>query len=236
MGFAGIITSGFIMGAVSSFHCIGMCGPLALALPVYHKSEWGRVVGGLIYNSGRILTYSVLGLLLGLVGGFLVATKYQNILSISLGVIILIYLLTPTKIAASSLLTAVANKPFLKIRRTLGTLFRSKKYSSLFSIGILNGLLPCGMIYLAISSSFISGSAFKGSLFMFSFGLGTFPVMFSVVFIGNLFGQQMRMKMKKAVPVLLFIMAVLLLMRGMNLGIPYVSPLPQEATEPVSCH
>lgn len=225
------------MGAVGSFHCIGMCGPLALALPVSHRSEWGRVVGGIIYNTGRIVTYSVLGLLLGFAGGFLVAAKYQHVLSISLGAIILVYLFIPKKFNTPSTLASYANKPFLELRTALGKLFRSKKYSSLFSIGVLNGLLPCGMIYLAISSSLVTGSALKGSLFMSAFGFGTFPVMISVVFLGNLFGQQLRSKMRKAVPVFLFVMALLLVVRGLNLGIPYLSPMvPVQASQPVICH
>lgn len=225
------------MGAVGSFHCIGMCGPLALALPVSHRSEWGRVVGGIIYNTGRIVTYSVLGLLLGFAGGFLVAAKYQHVLSISLGAIILVYLFIPKKFNTPSTLASYANKPFLELRTALGKLFRSKKYSSHFSIGVLNGLLPCGMIYLAISSSLVTGSALKGSLFMSAFGFGTFPVMISVVFLGNLFGQQLRSKMRKAVPVFLFVMALLLVVRGLNLGIPYLSPMvPVQASQPVICH
>ncbi|MGE5519378.1 MAG: sulfite exporter TauE/SafE family protein, partial [Candidatus Dadabacteria bacterium] len=163
MNIAEVITAGFVMGAVGSFHCIGMCGPLALALPVSHRSEWGRVVGGIIYNTGRIVTYSVLGLLLGFAGGFLVAAKYQHVLSISLGAIILVYLFIPKKFNTPSTLASYANKPFLELRTALGKLFRSKKYSSHFSIGVLNGLLPCGMIYLAISSSLVTGSALKGS-------------------------------------------------------------------------
>lgn len=237
MNIAEVITAGFVMGAVGNFHCIGMCGPLALALPVSHRSEWGRVVGGIIYNTGRIVTYSVLGLLLGFAGGFLVAAKYQHVLSISLGAIILVYLFIPKKFNTPSTLASYANKPFLELRTALGKLFRSKKYSSLFSIGVLNGLLPCGMIYLAISSSLVTGSALKGSLFMAAFGFGTFPVMISVVFLGNLFGQQLRSKMRKAVPVFLFVMALLLVVRGLNLGIPYLSPIiPVQASQPVICH
>jgi sulfite exporter TauE/SafE len=237
MSIAEVITTGFVMGAVGSFHCIGMCGPLALSLPVSHRSDWGRVIGGLIYNSGRILTYSILGLLLGFAGQYLVVAKYQNILSISLGVIIFIYLFIPKKVTASSTIVAIANKPFIKLRAVLGKLFTSKKYSSLFAIGILNGLLPCGMIYLAVTSSFLTGSAMTGSLFMFSFGLGTFPIMLSVVFFGSFFGQQLRMKIRKAVPVFLFVMAVLLVMRGLNLGIPYISPyVSDHSVDAMSCH
>lgn len=233
---AEVISTALIMGALGSFHCIGMCGPLALALPV-HRSDWGRVSGGLTYNAGRILTYSVLGLLLGLAGQYLIAAKFQNILSISLGTLIFIYLFIPQKKAGRFAVVSIAHKPFLKIRTALGKLFTSKKYSSLFAIGILNGLLPCGMIYLAITSSFLTGSALKGSLFMLCFGLGTFPVMFSVILFGSFFGQHLRLKIRKAVPVFLFIMAVLLIMRGMNLGIPYVSPyVSAHAASSVGCH
>jgi sulfite exporter TauE/SafE len=237
MNITEVITTAFIMGAVGSFHCIGMCGPLALALPISHRSDWGRVVGGLTYNTGRIVTYSLLGLILGFAGEYLIAAKYQSALSIALGVLILLYLFTPKKITASSAIVVKANKPFLKLRTALGKLFTSKQYSSLFAIGVLNGLLPCGMIYLAVTSSFLTGSAVKGSLFMLFFGLGTFPIMLSVVFFGTFFGQQLRTRVRQVIPVFLFVMAVLLVMRGMNLGIPYISPVAdQHRTDMDLCH
>lgn len=233
-----VISSGLLMGAVGSLHCVGMCGPLALALPLGHRSNGGRVVGGALYNLGRITTYSLLGMLLGLAGQSFLSGKAQQVFSIVLGAGILLYLLLPVKLKATSAVSAAANKPFMKLRHALASLFRSSAYSSHYLVGVLNGLLPCGLIYMAITTSFLTGSALKGSLFMASFGLGTFPAMLAVVFFGNLANQQVRLQLRKAVPVFLGVMGVLLILRGMNLGIPFVSPaLPDVAKGgAVGCH
>lgn len=220
---AELIGSAFVMGLAGSFHCIGMCGPLALALPVSHKNDLSRVTGGLLYNSGRIFSYSVLGLLFGSLGSFMFAAKWQSFLSITLGSLILIYLLFPKRWFHYSVKNSLS-KPFLFLRQQLGKLFQEKKISSIFFIGVLNGYLPCGLVYLALASSVVAGNSLTGGMFMLFFGLGTLPMMFSVVFMGNYLSQSLRQKIRGSIPFLLFIMAVLLILRGMNLGIPFISP------------
>jgi sulfite exporter TauE/SafE len=225
-----LIGSAFVMGLAGSLHCIGMCGPLALSLPVSHNNKLSRISGGLIYNTGRIFSYSSLGLLFGLFGNLIISTKWQNGLSITLGIVVLIYLLFPKKYflrrsPSGHFSTAtVLSKPFMLLRQQLGKLFQSKKISSLFFIGVLNGFLPCGLVYLALTSSIISASPVNGGIFMLFFGLGTFPMMFATVLMGNYLNQSIRQKIHKAVPALLFFMAVLLILRGLNLGIPFISP------------
>ena len=227
---AEIIGSAFIMGLAGSLHCIGMCGPLALSLPVSHNNNLSRISGGLIYNSGRILSYTSMGLIFGSLGNLIIAAKWQNSLSIGLGMIILLYLLIPKKYFLQRSpyghfsTGATLAKPFMLLRQELGKLFQSKKLSSLLFIGVLNGFLPCGLVYLALTSSIISASPVNGGMFMLFFGLGTFPMMFATVLMGNYLNQSLRQKIHKAVPALLFFMAVLLILRAMNLGIPFISP------------
>ena len=220
---AEIIGPAFIMGLAGSLHCIGMCGPLALSLPVSHNNNLSRVSGGLIYNSGRILSYTSMGLIFGSLGNLIIATKWQSSLSIGLGIIILLYLLFPKKYFHFSTATTLG-KAFMLLRQQFGKLFQSKKFSSLLFIGVLNGFLPCGLVYLALTSSIISASPTNGGMFMLFFGLGTFPMMFATVLMGNYLNLSLRQKIHKAVPALLFLMAVLLILRGMNLEIPFISP------------
>jgi sulfite exporter TauE/SafE len=224
MGIPEIISSAFLMGAVGSIHCIGMCGPLAFALPIGHRNNWGRAAGGTLYNAGRIVTYTALGLFLGATSQYVISVRWQGVFSVLLGTLILVYLLLPAarKVVGSG--TKTASGPFLYLRHSLGKLMQSKKYSSLFSFGLLNGLLPCGMVYLAITVSFLTGSILKGGLFMFSFGMGTFPAMLGVVFFGSFLNQQLRMRLRRLTPVFLALMAALLILRGLGLGIPYLSP------------
>ena len=218
-----LIGSAFIMGLAGSLHCIGMCGPLALSLPVSHHNNISRISGGLIYNSGRIISYASMGFVFGFLGNLVIATRWQSGLSIALGIIILLYLMIPKKYLHFSTANSLG-KPFMVLRQQLGKLFQSKKLSSIFFIGVLNGFLPCGLVYLALTSSVIAASPLNGSMFMLFFGLGTFPMMLATVLMGNYLNQSIRSKIHKAVPALLFFMAVLLILRGMNLGIPFVSP------------
>jgi sulfite exporter TauE/SafE len=232
-----IISMAFVMGLVGSFHCLGMCGPIAMALPMGHRNNSSRLLGGVIYNLGRVFTYFFLGLVLGMAGDILISPKIQNIVSITFGALIVIYLLLPSK--TKTALKISPNQALLvRLRKQMAKFLYIENNSSLFGIGMLNGLLPCGMIYLALTSSFLAGSAIKGSLFMFSFGLGTFPTMLAAVFFGSFVNQHIRSKLRKLVPVFLFFMAALLIVRGMNLGIPYLSPsLPAHASpEAMGCH
>ena len=228
-----IIVSAFGMGFAGSLHCIGMCGPLALSLPVTHSNERLRFFGGFIYNVGRIFSYTVLGFIFGSVGNIIIATKWQSSISLILGIIILLYLLTPKKYFHLSP-TNKLNKPFFLLRQQLGKLFQSNKKGSSFAIGILNGFLPCGLIYLALSSAIITANSVNGGMFMLFFGLGTFPAMFATVVMGNYLNQNIRLKIRRAIPIMLFFMAALLILRGMELGIPFVSPAFAKAIVP--CH
>lgn len=233
-----IISLAFVMGLVGSLHCLGMCGPIAMALPMTNRSTGGRLAGGLLYNLGRVVTYSWLGLVLGLAGGFLITPKLQSGISIAFGAAILLYLLLPVRVKKTLGGKAPAKGFFLALRGQLGKLLSARTNQSFFGVGMLNGLLPCGMIYLALTSSFLAGGVFKGSLFMAAFGAGTFPAMLATVFFGSFINQQVRLNLRKAVPVFLAGMAALLVLRGLNLGIPYLSPsLPQDSAHvELLCH
>ena len=211
------------LGFLGSFHCIGMCGPIALAIPVKNKSFWSLVFASSIYNMGRVVTYSILGFFFGLIGkGFAIA-GWQNILSVSLGCLLLGFVFYPQ--LKFKRLNAALDFLFLdKIKNILRKLFAQPAYFTLFSIGLLNGLLPCGLVYLGIAGSMSTSDPFQGSMFMAAFGLGTLPAMLAVSFARNFIGIRFREKIRQSIPVMVGLMAVLLILRGMNLGIPYVSP------------
>lgn len=222
--------AGLLMGTLGSFHCVGMCGPLALALPLNDNSLFSKFTGTLLYNGGRVFTYSLLGLVAGLLGKSFSMFGLQQLLSISLGVFMLILIII-TKLFPSLL---KGNKPgihfFEKVRRIISQFFFKKNQSSLFAIGILNGLLPCGLVYLAIAAATAAGSVNNSVIFMAAFGTGTLPVMWSIAFWGNLVGNGIRQKIRSAYPYLVMLMACLLIIRGMGLGIPYLSPVIDQKT------
>ena len=165
-----------------------------------------------------------MGALFGLLGQGFAIFGLQQILSIVLGVIILLSVLLPGDLFAQFSFTSKLHQLFSKLKISLGNLFQNRSIKALFYIGLLNGLLPCGLIYMAITGALASGSVLSGTLFMALFGLGTVPAMFSVAWFGNLISVKFRLGITKAMPYVVSVMAVLLILRGMNLGIPYISP------------
>lgn len=230
---AAIFFAALTLGMVGSFHCIGMCGPLAFSLPLSNDSDFAKFAGTFLYNIGRIVTYSTLGLLFGLAGKSFSLFGFQQWLSITVGIAILFFLFIPKNWIAHTGTNNIVSKYTYEIRSTLGQLFLRKNYRSLFAIGLLNGLLPCGLIYMAIAGAIASADPFKSAFFMASFGLGTLPVMWSVSFFGNYIGIGLRQKIRSAYPVMMALMACLLIVRGMGLGIPYVSPAINNKTQEV---
>jgi uncharacterized protein len=218
-----LIVAAFAMGLLGSFHCVGMCGPLALSLPLQSDSYWAKFSGAFLYNAGRVITYAVFGLVFGAVGKTVALFGYQQWISIILGVLILIFIILPRRVAfmgSNNYVTVF----FEKLRAALGALFFKKNYRSLFFIGLLNGLLPCGLVYMAAAGAVATGSIINSIVFMAFFGMGTLPVMWSIAFFGNYIGIEARKKIKKVYPYMMMLMACLLILRGMGLGIPYVSP------------
>ncbi len=230
-----IATAAFTMGIIGSFHCVGMCGPLALALPLSDQSLQSKFIGALLYNSGRIITYSLFGLVAGLLGKSFALFGFQQGLSIILGAAIILLVIVPKIFPGSFKHINFTTVFFEKLRHTFGRLFFKKNQSTLFAIGFLNGLLPCGLVYLAIAAATATGNVSSSVLFMAAFGLGTLPVMWSIAFWGNFIGISIRQKIRAAYPYMMMLMACLLIIRGMGLGIPYLSPVADMNKKIISC-
>ncbi len=213
---------------MGSFHCVGMCGPIALAIPLKTTSWLARISGGVIYNIGRALTYALMGAIFGLLGRGLVMSGFQQWVSVIMGAIMILSVITPSIYknrfnAEKGLFSLVG-----KVKLSLGKLFTQRSYGSLFLIGLLNGLLPCGLVYVAIAAAIATGSFAGGALFMFIFGLGTLPMMLAISLIGNLITLELRKKITRMIPYAIVFIGVLFVLRGLSLGIPFLSP-PEKA-------
>ncbi len=213
-----------IVGLAGSIHCIGMCGPIAIALPVRDIPKFRLMIGRIFYNFGRIITYSILGLIFGFIGQSFFIGGYQQAVSIFLGVLILLALLLPSKYAAFLTGAKLHEKITIRMKKWWRYFLSKKSIGSLFVIGILNGFLPCGLVYIAIAGSISTGSPLGGALYMALFGLGTFPVMLIMSLAGKMIFFKMKVKMRKLLPVGAILLAALFILRGMSLGIPYISP------------
>lgn len=219
-----LVLAAISLGFLGSFHCVGMCGPIALALPVNHQSYLMKWIGILSYNLGRMFTYALLGSLFGLIGQGLFIAGYQQSVSIVLGVAMLIMVLLPNSYFSKYKFTGFIYSGISKLKSSLSLLLKKGSLGTLFFLGTLNGLLPCGLVYMGIAGSIATGSSLNGALFMAMFGLGTLPAMVSLSMLGNVISLNFRNRIKKAMPVVVVATALLLILRGMNLGIPYVSP------------
>ncbi|MGQ8337646.1 sulfite exporter TauE/SafE family protein [Sunxiuqinia sp. A32] len=212
------------IGLVGSFHCIGMCGPIAISLPLKSHSRAAKVIGVIIYNLGRSITYGILGVLFGLLGRGIQLAGFQQWTSIALGIALIAGVLFPyffkQRISISTLFTGYAGRLVNNLRK----LFKNRSYESLLGIGLLNGLLPCGLVYVAIAGAINTNEVISGALFMVLFGIGTIPMMAIVSLTSNLIGTKLRIRMRKAVPYFIILLGILFILRGLSLGIPYVSP------------
>jgi len=218
------ILSAFVIGFLGSFHCIGMCGPIAIALPVPNSNNISFFIGRILYNLGRVFTYSFLGAIFGLIGERLFIAGFQQSVSIGLGVIIIISVLLPSKFKNKIIQLPVIQKISQPLKKNISILFSKGSFSSLFLIGVLNGFLPCGFVYIGLAGSIASGNAISGAAVMILFGLGTVPAMFAASVFGKFINIGIRNKIKKAIPVFAILLAAIFIIRGMNLGIPYLSP------------
>lgn len=232
-----VLISGFVLGAAGSLHCIGMCGPLSLALPIHHLSKTKKFLSLLLYQFGRIITYSGIGLLFGLGGRRIYIAGYQQYFSIIMGAFIIglsvLYFLRHRTIHLKFL-----NRFYFFVQRQIATLLKSAiRPSGFLLMGMANGLLPCGMIYIALAATLSFTEIFQSVGFMAMFGAGTLPAMMLAGYAGQMIKPGWRISLQKLVPVFISAMGILLVLRGMNLGIPFISPeLQQSPVDQLICH
>ncbi|MCB2204529.1 sulfite exporter TauE/SafE family protein [bacterium] len=219
-----MIWSAFVIGIVGSVHCLGMCGPIVLVLPGNVRERWSFFFSRVLYNLGRAITYAFMGLVVGFVGQSIALAGYQQWLGIAAGALMILTVLLPTRAARKVLPTKHYDRVLGTLKARLGKLLGNSSQSSLFTIGLLNGFLPCGLVYMALAGSLAMGSALGGAAYMFLFGLGTLPLLFAASYAGGMITGEMRRKITRLIPVGVVILGVLFILRGLSLGIPFISP------------
>jgi len=226
-----MLYSALIFGFISSLHCVGMCGPLLLAVPTRttNNHKW---LGIALYHVARIFTYAVLGVLVGFVGWRLEVTGIQQFFSLTIGIVLLGYVFTSHFFSGAAWILAF-NKLIFSF---FGFASRQKGYLGTLLLGAANGLLPCGMVYIALTGAMASASATAAAGFMLLFGLGTMPLLFVFNYYGIRLQVSVKQRIKLVAPVVIAIMGLLLILRGLNLGIPYISPHYVNSGGGVECH
>ncbi len=177
-----MLYSAFIFGLISSFHCIGMCGPIAMMLPVDRNNEAKKITQIITYHIGKLTAYGILGLVFGFLGRSFYLAGMQQQLSIIVGILMIMVAVIPEKVFAKYNFSKPVYRVITKVKSSLGQQFKNKSYKSLFTIGLLNGFLPCGMVYVALFGAIAMQNVTLGIGYMLLVGLGTIPMMVAVVY------------------------------------------------------
>lgn len=233
-----MLLSAFILGLLGSFHCVGMCGPIAFMLPVDRSNSLKKVSQITIYHFGRLLAYSIIGLVFGLIGKSLYIFGFQQQLSIIIGILMILVVLIPQKTFNKYNFSKPVYKAITKVKSALGSALKKKTMDTFLTIGFLNGFLPCGLVYMALFAAMAGGNATGGSLYMAIFGLGTIPLMTTAIYLSHFLKGSARQHIQRIIPVFVVFIGALFIIRGLGLGIPYLSPAPIQdmVSNTMNCH
>lgn len=217
--------AGLFLGLAGGFHCIGMCGPLIVAIPFQGvESGWKKTIAYILYGGGKTMAYGMLGLLVGIIGGQAAQLTAQRYVSIGAGILLLLSVLVPMVFNYTNTTPGFVLNFTAWVNRNIANQFKNQKLYSFGIIGFFNGLLPCGLVYVAIAAAISAGCVSNSIMLMLFFGIATMLslTVFSIVF--QKLPMPVRNRLRQFFPYIIIITAVLLIMRGMQLGIPYLSP------------
>lgn len=233
-----MLLSAVILGLMGSLHCIGMCGPIAFMLPVDRTNSYKKFGQVFIYHLGRLLAYGLMGLVFGLLGKGLYVFGMQQKLSVAIGALMILVVLLPFRRLKGFHLAKPVYTLISKVKNRLGRELQKKTLDTFITIGFLNGFLPCGLVYMALFGAIAMGNAWEGSFYMMLFGSGTIPLMTAAIYFSGALKGALRQQVQRLIPVFVILIGALFILRGLGLGIPYLSPAPivEVVSSNIECH
>ncbi len=219
-----ILLTALLLGLMGSFHCLGMCGPIAFILPVDRHSKPKMAIQTFLYHLGRISAYASIGLIFGYLGKGISLIGFQQKVSLIMGVLMLIFAFVPSNKVLGLKAFRWWNTFVYFVKNNLSAYLHKRTTLGFYVIGFLNGLLPCGLVYIALVGAMATGDPLLGALYMAIFGLGTTPMMTLAVYLGSFVSIKMRNKINRLIPYAVAFVGILFILRGLNLGIKYISP------------
>ncbi len=225
----------FLMGFTGSLHCAGMCGPIIWIMPFQVFSGFKRVLAIAMYHIGRISVYALMAIVLHSFKE-LFNPRVQQYVSVFSGVLLLI----------AGIITFIPGHKIKfklpwseQVKTMLGKVIGNPGLGAITSAGILNGLLPCGLVYMALSATMVMPTAREAAMLMYVFGIGTVPMLVGITLLKSRIKLIKSGNINKFAPLIVFSFGLLFVLRGLNLGIPYVSPKVEMTSKEVKsscCH
>ena len=212
------------IGLMGSLHCVGMCGPIAMAVPLNNHGQGYRILGSFNYLLGKAITYSLLGLFSGTFAKMIELTGFQRYMSLFTGVLILLIFMLQKFGNGIFGLERLNYQWVALLKQQFNKFLKEKNLLSAFLIGLVNGVLPCGLVYIALAGAVGAGGLSQSMFYMFLFGFATMPLMFVLIIFKGKLSSSYKGLFQKISPAFTIILAALLIIRGLNLGIPYFSP------------
>jgi len=219
-----ILISALILGLMGSFHCLGMCGPIAFILPVDRNNKTKMAVQTILYHLGRMTAYGLIGFVFGYLGKGISLVGFQQKISLIMGILMVVLAFVPASKVLRLKPLSGWNKFVYFVKNSLGNYLQKRSTIGFYVIGFFNGLLPCGLVYIALVGAMATGDPYLGALYMIIFGLGTAPMMTLAIYLGNFVSVKVRNKINKMIPYAVAFVGILFILRGLNLGIMFVSP------------
>jgi len=225
------------LGLMGSLHCVGMCGPLAIAFGGGRSSSrMDAAITGVFYNIGRASTYALLGLAFGGLGRFMVFAQVQKGVSIAIGVLMIVAFFASFDIEGYIRNLPLIQRWYNRIRSILTRMMKQSQSYHPYTLGLANGLLPCGLVYLALAGALATGGLLQGMLFMFVFGLGTMPMLFVLAFGSGLVPLHVRARLREVIPYVTLVFGIFLCYRGVVVDMPMELDFWSAINDPLMCH
>lgn len=203
--------SALLLGLTGSLHCIGMCGPIAMLIQGKNRNQ--LILNRVLYNLGRTATYVTMGIVVGFFGKIIQWGGWQGKISIALGLLIFVVLLIP---AIQKLFLPSLSRLVLKLKNAFTSQLQSRRPFSSTLTGMLNGFLPCGLVYASLAVALIQNSPWESAVVMALFGLGTLPMLLLAAYSWQAMKSAIPFSSAKLQTAMLVIVALVMIWRGVS--------------------
>jgi uncharacterized protein len=221
-----------VLGFAGSLHCLGMCSPLAMAVTNLSPNV---ILSRLLYNAGRIFTYGLFGAVVASIGLAYPLTRFQNLLSVVLGIALLVIAFAGISAVKVPFVTRLLGHVSVVVKRMFSKYLHRKSHISTFLLGSLNGVLPCGLSFLALTYCLTLAGPINGFIFMIAFGIGTLPVMLGLTSVFYWLIARLKFDAGRMTTGMLILSGLLLIARVYVVHVAHAPSLQEGVADIVLC-